>query len=298
MAKCLDGRALSRAILAQLSDVLADHLAQGGQVPGLAAILVGDDAASQRYVKHKVAACECVGIRSQVHHLPSDTDLQTLQQSIQALNLDDDVHAILLQLPLPSPLRAADIIQSIAVHKDVDGFHPYHQGRLLCGQPDIWPCTPAGIIQLLRAASIDCRGQHAVICGASNIVGRPMAMSLLRQDATVSIAHKYTQDLAGLVQEADILITAIGQRDVIDAAWVKPGAVVIDVGMNRDAEGNICGDINVDACREAAAWITPTPGGVGPMTVAALMQNTLQCAGITWNRHAHNMSLLGAWPTA
>lgn len=278
-ARCLDGRLLAAAI----KDTLSKQIAQCGLTPGLSVILVGENPASARYVSHKERACKEVGIRSTCHRLAESVTQAELNQLIESLNADASVHGILLQLPLPAHIDESQLLEKIVPGKDVDGFHPYNLGRLVQRRPALRPCTPYGIIQLLQSASIDLVGKHAVIVSASNIVGRPLSMELLLQKATVTIAHRFTKDIDKLIAQADIFVTAIGKTGVIDAGWIKPGAIVVDVGTNEGPDGRLVGDLDHAIARERAGWLTPVPGGVGPMTVATLMQNTLHAAvtGIT-----------------
>ncbi|MCC7100984.1 MAG: bifunctional methylenetetrahydrofolate dehydrogenase/methenyltetrahydrofolate cyclohydrolase FolD [Rubrivivax sp.] len=276
-ARLIDGNALARQTRAELAPRVA-ALAARGQQPALAVILVGDDPASQVYVKHKVADCEGVGMRSILDRLPADLPEAALLARIEALNADASVHGILVQLPLPAHIDANKVIATIAPGKDVDGFHLANAGALMVGQRGFRPCTPYGCMRMLQAAGVEPRGRHAVVVGRSNIVGKPMAMLLLQANATVTICHSATPDLAAFTRQADILVAAVGRRNTITADMVKPGAAVIDVGMNRNEAGRLCGDVDFDAVREVAGWITPVPGGVGPMTRAMLLVNTLEAA--------------------
>ncbi len=277
-ARLLDGRALAAQVCIQLAAVIRQRQAEGLPPPGLAVILVGDDPASQVYVQHKIRACAEVGVHSFSHRLPADTDEAALLALIRTLNADPAVHGILLQLPLPAGLDSRRLLQAIAPHKDVDGFHPHNLGLLAAGLPALRPCTPKGCMRLLEFAGVDCCGQQALVIGASTIVGRPMALELLRAEATVSIAHKATSDLPGLVAQADILVVATGVPGLVRGEWIKPGAVVLDVGINRLADGRLVGDVDFAGARQRASWISPVPGGVGPMTIACLLENTLQAA--------------------
>ena len=276
-AQLIDGNALAREIRADVATRVAALAARGLQ-PGLAVVLVGDDPASQVYVKHKVADCEGVGMRSILDRLPADTSEEALLARIRALNADPAVHGILVQLPLPRHLDTNKVIATISPAKDVDCFHVASVGALMAGLPGFKPCTPHGCMRMLQAAGVDPRGKHAVVVGRSNIVGKPMAMLLLQAHATVTICHSATPDLAHFTRQADILVAAVGKRDMITADMVKPGAAVIDVGMNRNEAGKLCGDVDFAAVREVAGWITPVPGGVGPMTRAMLLVNTLEAA--------------------
>ncbi len=276
-AQLIDGNALARDIRADVALRVGALLARGRQ-PGLAVILVGDDPASQVYVKHKVADCESVGMRSILDRLPADTPQAALLARIRALNADPAVHGILVQLPLPPHIDANQVIATISPAKDVDCFHVASVGALMAGLPGFKPCTPNGCMRMLQAAGVDPRGKHAVVVGRSNIVGKPMAMLLLQAHATVTICHSATPDLGAMTRQADILVAAVGRRNMITADMVKPGAAVIDVGMNRNEAGKLCGDVDFAAVKEVAGWITPVPGGVGPMTRAMLLVNTLQAA--------------------
>jgi len=277
-ARLLDGRALALQVRARVAADVAERIAHGGQAPGLAVVLVGEDPASQVYVQHKIKACEEAGIRSYSHRLDARTSEETLLDLIDRLNRDPQVDGILVQLPLPAQINVQRVLARIRPGKDVDGFHPENLGRLAAGIPALRPCTPKGCMRLLASAQVDCRGKLAVVVGASNIVGRPMALELLHAEATVLIAHKQTRDLPALVRQADILVVATGVPGLIRGEWIKPGAVVIDVGINRLGDGSLTGDVCFQEARERAAWITPVPGGVGPMTIACLLENTLEAA--------------------
>lgn len=277
-AQILDGKAMAAAIRADIRDVVAERVAAGKSQPGLAVVIVGDDGASQLYVQKKHKACQDVGMASEIHNLPADSSEANILALIDTLNHSPQVHGILVQLPLPQHIDKSKVLQKIVPHKDVDGFHPLNMGLLLQNQPGLRPCTPVGIMHLLRSTNQALRGLHAVVVGASLIVGRPMALELLSAECTVTICHIATQDLAAQVKQADVLVVAIGKANVIQNDWIKPGAIVIDVGINRTADGGICGDIAFDTASQRASWITPVPGGVGPMTVAMLLKNTLQAA--------------------
>jgi methylenetetrahydrofolate dehydrogenase (NADP+)/methenyltetrahydrofolate cyclohydrolase len=276
-AQLIDGNALAQSIRAEVAQRTA-ALAARGHRPGLAVILVGDDPASQVYVKHKVADCEGVGMRSVLDRRPSTLTEAELLARIRELNDDPTIHGILVQLPLPRHIDAAKVIATISPAKDVDGFHVASAGALMVGQPGFKPCTPYGCMKMLEAIGCDPRGRHAVVIGRSNIVGKPMAMLLLQASATVTICHSATPDLAHHTRQADIVVAAVGKRNVLTADMVKPGAVVIDVGMNRNDEGKLCGDVDFAGVSQVAGWITPVPGGVGPMTRAMLLVNTLEAA--------------------
>lgn len=277
MAKIISGKAVSAAVRQRIAAQTAELTARG-VTPGLAVVLVGDDPASQVYVRNKEKACAEVGFYSEKYTLPATTTQQELLALVERLNGDPRIHGILVQLPLPAPLDAQAVIRAIAPEKDVDAFHPVNVGGLLTGTSCFLPCTPAGVMELLHSAGISPDGKHCVVLGRSNIVGKPMAMLLLRENGTVTICHSHTQGLAEICRSADILVAAIGRPRFITADMVQPGAAVIDVGMNRDASGKLCGDVDFDAVAPIAGYITPVPGGVGPMTIAMLMQNTLTAA--------------------
>ena len=277
-AKLIDGKAVSLAIRAEVTAGVQQRLAAGLRAPGLAVILVGDDPASQVYVRNKANACDSAGLQSFEYRLAADTSQQALAALIDSLNQNDAVDGILLQLPLPKGLDADPLLEQIRADKDVDGFHPFNVGRLAQRRPALRPCTPKGIMSLLAHYQIDPRGREVVIVGASNIVGRPMALEFLLAGATVTVTHRFTRDLKAHVSRAEILVAAAGKPGLIPGEWILPGCVVIDVGINRLADGSLCGDVAFAAARERAAWITPVPGGVGPMTVATLLQNTLVAA--------------------
>ena len=274
-AQRIDGNAVSATLKEQVAQRIQQRKDAGKRAPGLAVILVGSDAASEVYVGKKRQACEAIGIKSVGHNLPSDTDEATLLGLIDDLNADDSIDGILVQLPLPAHLDSTKVIERIHPQKDVDGFHPYNVGRLAQRIPVLRSCTPAGIMTLLKHYELNVKGLHAVIVGASNIVGRPMAMELLLAGSTTTICHRFTKDLEHHVSQADLLVVAIGKRGIVDANWIKPGAIVIDVAINRLDNGKLAGDLDYDVAAERASHITPVPGGVGPMTVATLMENTL-----------------------
>jgi len=277
-AQILDGKAISQQVRDGVAVQVRQRLAQGLRAPGLAVILVGTNPASEVYVRNKRRACDEVGVRSVSHSLPADVGEQQLLDLIADLNADDSIDGILLQLPLPDAINADAVLETIDPAKDVDGFHPYNIGRLALRLPLLRPCTPRGVMTLLEHTGIELAGQEAVVVGASNIVGRPMALELLHAACTITVCHSRTRDLAGHVGRADILVTAVGKPGFLPGAWVKPGAVVIDVGINRLDNGKLVGDVEFAAAAERAAWITPVPGGVGPMTVATLLENTLAAA--------------------
>ncbi|CAN7487012.1 bifunctional methylenetetrahydrofolate dehydrogenase/methenyltetrahydrofolate cyclohydrolase FolD [Pseudorhodoferax sp. LjRoot39] len=276
-AQLIDGNALARQIRADVAGRTAALKARGVQ-PHLAIVLVGDDPASQVYVKHKVNDSSETGLQATLERHPADLAEADLLARIHALNADPAVHGILVQLPLPKHMDANKVIEAISPAKDVDGFHVASAGALMVGQPGFWPCTPHGCLRMLESIGYSLRGKHAVVIGRSNIVGKPMAMMLLAQSATVTVCHSATPDLAAFTRQADVIVAAVGKQNLVTADMVKPGAVVIDVGMNRNAEGKLCGDVDFAGVKEVAGWITPVPGGVGPMTRAMLLVNTLEAA--------------------
>ncbi len=276
-ARILDGKALAADVRAEVAQRVAALRARGLQ-PALAVILVGDNPASQTYVRHKGSDCESVGMRFVLDRFAADLPQAALLARIAQLNADPSIHGILVQLPLPKHIDPNLVIAAISPSKDADGFHVQSAGALMVGLPGFRPCTPYGCMRLLQAAGIAPRGRHAVVVGRSNIVGKPMALMLLQADATVTVCHSATPDLATFTRQADILVAAVGRRRTITADMVKPGAVVIDVGMNQDEAGRLCGDTDFAAVREVAGWITPVPGGVGPMTRAMLLVNTVEAA--------------------
>lgn len=276
-ARLIDGNALSKRLRADVAERVT-RLKAHGLTPGLAVILVGDNPASQVYVRNKVKACEDTGLHSLLErHDASLTEAQLLAR-IDALNRDPSVHGILVQLPLPAHIDAQRVIEAISPDKDVDGFHVASAGALMTGMPGFWPCTPHGCIKMLESIGYDLRGRHAVVIGRSNIVGKPMALMLLQKNATVTVCHSATVDLKRHTLQADVIVAAVGKRKVLTADMVTPGAVVIDVGMNRDDEGKLCGDVDFEGVSQVAGWITPVPGGVGPMTITMLLVNTLEAA--------------------
>jgi methylenetetrahydrofolate dehydrogenase (NADP+)/methenyltetrahydrofolate cyclohydrolase len=276
-AQLIDGNALAARTRADVSRRV-QALEARGITPGLAVILVGEDPASQVYVRHKVKDSEEAGLRSVLERHAATLSEAELLARIDALNKDPAIHGILVQLPLPKHIDAARVIESISPAKDVDGFHVASAGALVTGQPGFWPCTPYGCMKMLESIGYELRGKHAVVIGRSNIVGKPMALMLLAKSATVTICHSATPDLGLFTRQADVVVAAVGKRNVLTADMVKPGAVIIDVGMNRNDEGKLCGDVDFAAVREVAGWITPVPGGVGPMTRAMLLVNTLEAA--------------------
>ncbi|SNB55196.1 5,10-methylenetetrahydrofolate dehydrogenase (NADP+) [Marinobacter sp. es.042] len=279
-AKLINGKEIAAEVRQQVAAGVEARTQQGLRAPGLAVVLVGNDPASHVYVGNKRKACDQAGILSLSYDLPEDTSQEALETLIDELNENPAVDGILVQLPLPSHLDADPILVKIRPDKDVDGFHPYNIGRLMQRKPTLRPCTPAGIITLLDSIDTPYKGQHAVIVGASNIVGRPMSMELLLKGATTTVCHRFTPDLEKFVREADILVAAVGKPGLIKGDWVKPGATVIDVGINRMDDGKLYGDVDFAAASERAAYITPVPGGVGPMTIATLLQNTLYAADV------------------
>ena len=276
-AQLIDGNALSRQLRSEVASRAAALRARG-ITPGLAVVLVGDSPASQVYVRNKVKACEDNGLHSVLERYTADMREDELLARVEALNHDPAIHGILVQLPLPAHIDAQKVIEAISPDKDVDGFHVGSAGALMVGQPGFWPCTPYGCMKMLESIGYDLRGKHAVVIGRSNIVGKPMALMLLQKNATVTICHSATADLKAMTLQADVIVAAVGKRNVLTADMVKPGAVVIDVGMNRNDEGKLCGDVDFDGVREVAGYITPVPGGVGPMTITMLLVNTLEAA--------------------
>lgn len=275
-AQIIDGSAIAKQIRENVATKVEQRLAQGKRAPGLAVVLVGLDPASQVYVGSKRRACEEVGFVSKSYDLEADTSQETLLNLIDELNADDDVDGILVQLPLPEGLDSTQVIERIVPHKDVDGFHPYNVGRLAQRIPMLRPCTPKGIMTLFASTGQKPHGKHAVIVGASNIVGRPMMLELLLAGCTVTCCHRFTEDLEHHVRQADILVVGVGKPNFIPGKWVKQGATVIDVGINRLENGKLVGDVEFEVAKQNAEFITPVPGGVGPMTVATLIENTLQ----------------------
>lgn len=276
-ATLIDGVALSQRLRADLA-VQAAALRARGHTPGLAVVLVGDDPASAVYVRNKVKACEEHGLRSVLERYEASLTQQALLDRIHALNSDPSIHGILVQMPLPRHIDPHAVIEAIATHKDVDGYSTLSAGELLAGLPGMRPCTPFGCMKLIESTGVDLRGRHAVVIGRSNTVGKPMALLLLQAHATVTVCHSATPDLAVHTRQADVLVAAVGRRGTVTADMVKPGAVVIDVGINRDDSGKLCGDVDFERVREVAGWITPVPGGVGPMTITMLLSNTVQAA--------------------
>ncbi len=276
--KIIDGKAISAQIRAELKEKCERLIKEKGITPGLAVIIVGDDPASQIYVRNKARACEELGYYSEVHRLPADTGEEEVAALIDKLNADEKIHGILVQLPLPGHADEKSLLLRISPKKDVDAFHPYNVGRISTGDYGFLPCTPAGVMELIERSGISVRGKNCVVVGRSNIVGKPMAMLLINADGTVTVCHSRTQNLKEVCAGADILVSAVGKANFITADMVKEGAVVIDVGMNRNAEGKLCGDVAYDEVAPKTSYITPVPGGVGPMTITMLMRNTLYAA--------------------
>ena len=277
-ARLIDGKSVAASVRAEVRERVGQRSARGIRIPGLAVILVGDSPASQVYVRSKRQACAETGMRSFSHDLPATTSQADLLALIDRHNVDPDIDGILVQLPLPAHIESRTVIERIDPGKDVDGLHPYNVGRLLQRAPLLRACTPWGIVRLLQSIDVDLRGKEAVVVGASSLVGRPMALELLLLGCTVTICHSPTRDLASQVRRADLLVVAVGKPAFVKGEWVKPGSIVIDVGTNRGADGKLVGDVEFEPARDRAAWITPVPGGVGPMTVATLLRNTLQAA--------------------
>jgi methylenetetrahydrofolate dehydrogenase (NADP+)/methenyltetrahydrofolate cyclohydrolase len=276
-AQLIDGNALSQQLRAQVTADTQALKAQG-LTPGLAVVLVGDNPASQVYVRNKVKACHDAGLHSVLEKYDATMTEAELLARVEALNNDASIHGILVQLPLPAHIDAQKVIEAISPAKDVDGFHIASAGALMTGMPGFWPCTPYGCMKMLESIGYKLKGKHAVVIGRSNIVGKPMALMLLQQNATVTICHSATQDLKAQTLQADVIVAAVGKRNVLTADMVKPGAVVLDVGMNRNDEGKLCGDVDFEGVKQVASYITPVPGGVGPMTITMLLVNTLESA--------------------
>ena len=276
-ARILDGKALAAQVRSRVKDEVG-RLAQRGIRPALAVVLAGDNAASKVYVRNKARACEEAGVRSQVFEFPARVAEAELLARVHALNVDPGVHGILVQLPLPAHVDTHKVLEAVAPAKDVDGFHPEHAAALLAGHATVLPCTPAGVMRLLQHAGVPLAGQRAVVLGRSDIVGKPLALLLLQSDATVTICHSKSRNLPEITAQADVLVAAVGRPKLVGAAMVKPGACVVDVGINRLADGSLAGDVDFDAVKDVAGWITPVPGGVGPMTIAMLLENCLRAA--------------------
>lgn len=277
-AQLIDGKSIAAQVRQQVKLQVQARRDAGRQAPGLAVVLVGDDPASAVYVRHKQSACEQAGIISFMHRLPADTTQQALESLVDALNSDPEVHGILVQLPLPEHLDERPILERISPEKDVDGFHPYNLGRLAQRLPLLRPCTPKGIITLLQHTGLKVRGLNATVVGASNIVGRPMALELVLAGCTTTVCHRFTHDLEEHVRRAELLVVAVGKPGLVKGEWVRDGAIVIDVGINRQPDGRLVGDVEFEPAAQRASHITPVPGGVGPMTVASLLENTLWAA--------------------
>lgn len=277
-AQIIDGKAIASRLRQQVKQRVDERIAKGLRAPGLAVILVGNDPASEVYVAHKRKDCVEVGFASRAYDLAADTSEEKLLALIEALNDDGSIDGILVQLPLPPHIDSEKVIERIHPDKDVDGFHPYNIGRLALRMPVLRPCTPRGVMVLLESLGVSLKGMHAVVIGASNIVGRPMGLELLLAGCTVCTCHRFTRDSAALARQADIVVVAVGKPGLVKADWIKPGAIVIDVGINRTADGKLVGDVDYAGVSQVAGWITPVPGGVGPMTRALLLQNTLDAA--------------------
>jgi methylenetetrahydrofolate dehydrogenase (NADP+)/methenyltetrahydrofolate cyclohydrolase len=278
VAQIIDGKAIAADVKGEVREASDRLAAQGKRRPGLAVVLVGDDPASHIYVRNKRMACEECGFVSVSHDLPHSATQTELIALIDQLNADEKIDGILVQVPLPDHIDERVVIEAISPAKDVDGFHPYNVGRLALRNPLMRPCTPYGVIRMLERTGLNVKGKHSVVVGASNLVGRPMALELLLAGATVTICHRFTENLRGFVEQAEILVVAVGKPGLIPGEWVRPGAVVVDVGINRLPDGKLAGDVQFAGASERAGWITPVPGGVGPMTVAILMKNTLESA--------------------
>lgn len=276
-AQLINGNELSRKLRGEVAERAAALKAKG-ITPGLAVVLVGDNPASQVYVRNKVKACEDNGLHSVLEKYEASMTEAELLARVDALNQDPSIHGILVQLPLPAHIDAQKVIEAISPAKDVDGFHIASAGALMTGMPGFWPCTPYGCMKMLESIGYDLKGKHAVVIGRSNIVGKPMALMLLAKDATVTVCHSRTADLKAQTLQADVIVAAVGKRNVLTADMVKPGAVVLDVGMNRNEEGKLCGDVDFEGVKEVAGYITPVPGGVGPMTITMLLVNTIEAA--------------------
>ena len=277
-AALIDGKAIGAAVRSEIGKRAAEFTARTGIRPCLAAVLVGEDPASRVYVRNKGKACVDAGMLSRQINLPATASEKELLDLVAQLNADDSVHGILVQLPLPDQIDESKVIESIAPAKDVDGFHPVNAGRLLIGEPGFIPCTPFGILKLLDYEKVELKGKHAVVVGRSNIVGKPVAILLLSRHATVTICHSRTQDLPGVVRSGDVVVAAVGKAEMVRGSWIKPGAVVVDVGINRLPDGRLVGDVAFEEARAVAGKITPVPGGVGPMTITMLLHNTLEAA--------------------
>lgn len=278
MAVIIDGKAVSEKVRERIKEQRAQFEKETGINPGLAVIIVGEDPASQVYVRNKGKACEQVGFYSEIHRLPENTTEEQLLELVHSLNKNEKIHGILVQSPLPKHLDEALIVNNIDYNKDVDAFHPVNVGKIMIGDYNFLPCTPAGVMELLKAYDIDVCGKNVVVVGRSNIVGKPQAMLMLHSNATVTVCHSRTKNLSDITRNADIIVMAIGKAKFLKAEDIKEGAVVIDVGMDRDENGKLCGDVDFETCKEKASYITPVPGGVGPMTITMLLKNTLTAA--------------------
>jgi methylenetetrahydrofolate dehydrogenase (NADP+)/methenyltetrahydrofolate cyclohydrolase len=287
MGDILDGKSIGASLRGRLAEVARRFEARAGRRAGLEVVLVGDDAASQVYVRNKARACEEAGLRGAVHRLPPSTTQAELLTCVTSLCARSDVDGVLVQLPLPKHIDETAVLEAMDPTRDVDGFHPRNAALLLEGRPQLVPCTPLGCLRLLDHAGVDLEGARAVVLGRSNIVGKPMALLLLQRNATVTLAHSRTRALDALCAEADVLVAAVGRPGLVRGTWIKPGATVIDVGINRLPDGSLTGDVRFDEARERARWITPVPGGVGPMTIACLLENTLRAA---WTRQGHALA--------
>jgi len=277
-AQLIDGKAVAATVQARVRAAVESRVAAGKRAPALATVLVGADPASEIYVRNKRRSCEAVGLRSVPRHFEADVSQAELMAEIDRLNADEGIDGILVQLPLPKHIASTPVIERIRPDKDVDGFHPYNLGRLAQRQPVLRPCTPYGVIELLKSTGEDLYGKRALVVGASNHVGRPMGLELLLAGCTTTIAHRFTRELDQEVARAEVLVVAVGKPGFVHGDWIRPGAIVIDIGINRLADGKLAGDVGFELARQRAGWITPVPGGVGPMTVAMLMQNTLEAA--------------------
>ena len=284
MAIIIDGKAVTAKVREEIKNESAAFEKETGVKPGLAVIIVGDDPASQVYVRNKGKACEEVGFYSEIHRLPAETTEEELLALVHSLNVNEKIHGILVQSPLPGHLDEALIVNNIRYEKDVDAFHPVNVGKIMIGDYNFLPCTPAGVMELLKAYDIDVCGKEVAVVGRSNIVGKPQAMLMLHANATVTICHSRTKNLKEVLNRADVVVMAIGKAKFLKADMIKEGAVVIDVGMNRDENGKLCGDVDFDECEKKASYITPVPGGVGPMTITMLMKNTLTAAKSSVNK--------------
>lgn len=285
MAKIIDGNLIAKTLQQEVASRVKARVANGQRVPGLAVVIVGENPASKIYVGKKRRMCQELGMLSKDYNLPDNVAATELLSLIDTLNQDRTIDGILIQLPLPKHIDGNKVLESILPDKDVDGFHPYNIGKLSIGQPVLRPCTPKGIMTLLQTTGVDLKGLNAVVIGASNIVGKPMAMELINARCTVTVCRSTTRDLPAVVKQADIIVAATGVAEMVKGDWVKPGAIVIDVGINKLPNGKLVGDVNFAAAEKNAGWITPVPGGVGPMTVATLMENTLYAAEVLHTRY-------------